>query len=241
MKINEKKLENFIAVCLDNFYKSRLEKIQEFNLKKLMKKKNPYLLRAANTQKVSEIVDNMIYGSIQASDETIFGEAFFEAIALEFSIGTVSTAEGVDIEIENKTQFTAYSVKSNANAHNSSAQKKQMDQFNTVKRRLRKIHKEFDPVLGAAYGKTVSAPTEKRHYRVVAGQKFWEEITNDEDFYLKIIILMKKIPQKHMKKYKPKLDKLVNVLNQEFRDEFCTKDGDIDWPLITKFLSEKKK
>ena len=48
-----------------------------------------------------------------------------------------------------------------------------------LRSRLLKLHKEFDPVLAYSYGKKTSAPNEKKIYREVAGQLFWEEITGD--------------------------------------------------------------
>lgn len=83
----------------------------------------------------------------------------------------------------------------------------------------------------------------KAPFRELAGQAFWQEITGDADFYLKIIRLMKDKPHKHTTIYHTAWDAAVNRFTKEFIDEFCHKDGSIDWEELTKFnsgISKKK-
>lgn len=175
-----------------------------------------------------------------SSDETIFGDKFFEPIAKKFSGGVVSPSEGVDVAVETDDRYSAYAVKSGPNPFNSSAKKRQNDEFNALRSRLLKLHKQFDPVLAYSYGKQSAPSKEKKIYREVAGQQFWEEITGDPEFYSKMITMMKNIPKKHMEKYKPKYDALLNKLTVEFSKEFCHEDDSIDWEKLVKFVSAKK-
>jgi len=94
--------------------------------------------------------------------------------------------------------------------------------------------------LAYSYGKKVSAPNEKKIYREVAGQLFWEELTGDDLFYLKMITMMCDIPKKHMEKYKPKYDASLNRLTVEFSQEFCHTDGTINWERLVNFVSGNK-
>jgi hypothetical protein len=56
----------------------------------------------------------------------------------------------------------------------------------------------FDPMLGHAYGRAKSQPTKDTIYRRSSGQAFWEEITGDPNFYIKLVTLMKDEPAKHI-------------------------------------------
>ena len=217
-----------------------MERLKTLELNKFLKRKNPYLFRAIGTEKASEIIENILSAYISSSDETMFGDAFFEPIALIVSGGKVSDAEGVDIIVETETKYKAISMKSGPNIFNSSQKRKQNEQFMSLRSRLYKIHKKFDPILGHGYGKLNRGPTEKQLYRDVSGQKFWQEITGDPDFYLKLINLMKDEPQKHKPIYMEAWNKAVNKFTKEFMEIYCLDDGSIDWEKLTKLVSAEK-
>jgi len=237
--MNTKKLEKLIADCLDDFYERRLNIINTLNLKKYLKRKNPYLYKAIGTEKASDIVEEILRAYLISSDETIFGDAFFEPIAKMASGGVVSPAEGVDIGIETRKKYLAVSVKSGPNWGNSSQKRKQEDDFRALRKRLYKIHKEYDPMIGHCYGKKSSETSRTKISRDRSGQIFWEEITGDSDFYLKLIRLMKDKPQKHRIKYKKAWNSAVNLFTKEFIDEFCKKNGSINWEKLVRFNSGK--
>jgi hypothetical protein len=105
---------------------------------------------------------------------------------------------------------------------------------------LYKLHKRFDPVLAAAYGRKNLEPRGKRTYRTVAGQRFWEEITGDPEFYIRLITLMRDIPQRHRDAYRPEWEAAVNRLTQEFLRDFCHDDGHVNWEKLVAFVSAAK-
>src|SRR5689334_8619951 len=109
---NSEKLEKLVNKQLGEFYKARLEKIQELDLKKTLSRKNPYLLRAIGTEKASEIVEYLLNALLSSSDETIFGNTFVEPIARMISKGVVASGSGVDFVIETATKYSAYGIKS---------------------------------------------------------------------------------------------------------------------------------
>jgi len=135
------KLEELIEKCLNNFYESRISIIEKINLKKILCRKNPYLFKALNTERASEIIDKIVTAYIISSDETVFGDKFFEPIAKIFSGGVMSPNEGVDVAVETDNRYTAYAVKSGPNPFNSSAKKRQNDEFGSLRSRLLKLHK----------------------------------------------------------------------------------------------------
>lgn len=238
--ISEKDIETEVVKCLDNFYSKRLCIINELKLKDYLKRKNPYLLRALGTEIASEIVEHVMRMYIDASDETIFGNEFFEPLAKKFSGGSVSPSEGVDVAIETKKKYTAYAIKSGTNWGNAQQHKKQNENFLSLRNRLMKTHKQFDAVIGHGYGNKNNTPA-GRIYRNVSGQKFWEEITGDKDFHVKLVNAMKDAANKHKKEYKTKWDQTVNKFTIEFTSDFCNAaTGEIEWEKLVRFVSDVK-
>jgi hypothetical protein len=238
IELNTSELERLISECLQDFYRRRLQKLEQLRLKTFLRRKNPYLFRALATEKASEIVEQVLIAYIGASDETIFGDAFFEPIARIASGGKVSDAEGVDFTVESSNRVLAVALKSGPNIYNASQKKRQSQEFMAVRNRLYKLHKQFDPLLGHAYGRLKTEPTKDRVYRDRSGQAFWAEITGDDDFYLKLIRLMKDEPLKHKEEYAPAWDAAINKFTAEFVKDFCFSDGRIDWEKLVHFVSE---
>lgn len=233
-------LEALISRCLSDFYERRLQKVRGLKLRTFLRRKNPYLFRALGIQKASEIVHRLLMDYISASDETIFGQAFFEPIARIASGGKPSDAEGVDFVVDSGKTFKAVALKSGPNPYNASQKKRQSQEFLAVRSRLYKLHKQFDPILGHAYGRVASKPSRDLIYRDSSGQAFWHEMTGDPDFYLKLVRLMQEEPTKHKKEYGPAWDAAENRFTKEFIDDFCHPDGNIDWDKLVRFVSEKE-
>ncbi len=233
-------LEHLIKQSLDIFYQRRLQKLHELKLRQTLRRKNPYLFRASGVQKASEIVEHLLSAYMSSSDETIFGDAFFEPIAKMVSGGEVGSGEGIDILKETATSCVAISVKSCPNRANSSQKKKQSQDFEAVRQRLYKTHKRFDALLGYGYGQKHSDPAKGRNYRERSGQAFWEEMTADPEFYLKLIRLMKDYPSRHRLLYQDEWNKAVNRFEKEFLEDFSTPSGDIDWEKLVRFNSQKR-
>lgn len=235
--VDSQMLENKIAELLDNFYTRRMDKISGLKLNNTLRRKNPYLYKAYGTQKASEIVEGLLSAYMSSSDEGIFGDSFFEPLAKFASGGVVSPSEGVDVAIETDTVYTAIAVKSGTNVFNAQSKRRQVTEFKALENRLRKLQKQFDPLVGYCYGRKHVKKDSVKDFRELAGQAFWEEITGDSDFYLKIIRLMKSKPQEHAIEYKRAWDKAVNRFTKEFIADFCSPDGDINWERVTEFNS----
>jgi hypothetical protein len=237
--MNSEELQQLIAEHLDEFYRRRMRKIGSLKLKQVLRRKNPYLFRAIGTQSATEIVEGLLLAYLSSSDEGLFGDAFFEPIAKAVSGGVVSPSEGVDIAIETDTTYKAIAVKSGPNPFNSSQRKRQDDEFRALRSRLLKLKKQFDPILGHAYGKSRGI-TPKVIYRDVAGQEFWEELTGDPDFYLKLILYMQtEAIVKHREEDRVAWEQAVNRYVGEFISLFCNSDGSINWEALVRFNSGK--
>jgi hypothetical protein len=240
MGFNTKLFEKEIKSCLEKFYASRLAGLQGLSLKKVLKKKNPYLYRALGIEKASEIVEQIMTAFITSSDETIFGNVFFEPIAKLAANGQVSPTEGVDFTAEKSDRYLAVAVKSGPSWGNADQHKRQSTNFDALRKRLYKLNKQFDPLVGQAYGQQSSEPTDNSRFRRRSGQVFWEEITGDPDFYLKLIRLMKNIPEANRPKFRAEWDQAVNRFTRDFMADFCRQDGSIAWEKLVVFNSSRK-
>jgi len=58
--MNPSELEDLIRQSLDDFYRRRMKKLSELELRDVLRKKNPYLFRAIGLEKVSEVADFFI-------------------------------------------------------------------------------------------------------------------------------------------------------------------------------------
>ena len=96
--------------------------------------------------------------------------------------------------------------------------------------------KAFDAIIGYSYGRATGTPTGKI-YRRLAGQAFWQELSGDADFYLKILRAMKDLPTAHRKDYDAERTKLANRLTQGFALNFVTPTGEIAWDKLLRFNS----
>jgi hypothetical protein len=240
MALGTTRLEKEIERCLEKFYASRLAGLQNLSLKKVLQKKNPYLYRALGIEKASEIVEQIMAAFVTSSDETIFGNVFFEPIAKLAAAGHVAPSEGVDFALEKPDRYLAVAVKSGPNWGNADQHKRQSTNFDALRKRLYKLNKQFDPLVGQAYGQQCSEPTDNSRFRRRSGQAFWQEITGDTDFYLKLIRLMKDVPQRNRPKFRAEWDQAVNRFTRDFMKEFCRPDGSIDWEKLVAFNSAAK-
>ncbi|MGI0014359.1 MAG: PmeII family type II restriction endonuclease [Nitrososphaera sp.] len=238
--MTNEELRALIAERLAEFYRRRLQRLETLKLKEILRRKNPYLFKAIGTTSATEIVEGILSAYLSSSDEGIFGDVFFEPIAKMVSGGVVAPSEGVDIAIETEFVYKAIAIKSGPNPFNSSQGKRQDDEFRTLRSRLLKLKKQFDPILGHAYGRKSNRASEAKLYRHLAGQEFWEELTGDSDFYLKLVRLMETVViQKHRREYEEAWDVAVNRYVREFTTTFCDEHGNVQWEALVKFNSGK--
>lgn len=80
---NEEAIVEAIATALDNFYTNLISNIDKLNIKKVMKRKNPYLFRAKAMNGAAQIIDAILAAFVSSSEETIFGNVFFEPMIVK--------------------------------------------------------------------------------------------------------------------------------------------------------------
>lgn len=235
--IGTQELGELIAASLDEFYRRRIQRLSGLKLRQILGRKNPYLYKATCGSDPVEVVDALLKAYLSSSDEEIFGDTFFEPIAKIVSGGVVSPSEGVDIAIESEDRYMAIAMKSGPNPFNASQSKRQSDEFETLRRRLVKLRKQFDPVLGHGYGRKQSPASPKKVYRDSSGQQFWEEITGDPDFYLKLIRLMEmSVVEAHRGDYIAAYKQVRAIYLAELISDFCV-NGLVDWEKLVQYNS----
>lgn len=222
---------------LSSFYRRRVEALDRLELKKVLVRKNPYLFRAVGVHDVGELIQNLLLAYSSSSDETIFGNEFFEPLARDLANGKTADGEGVDILVETATRIAAYAVKSGTSIFNSSSRRDQEQSFLKMRNRLFKTQKQFDPVVGYSYGRKSKTSKKASAFREVAGQAFWEELTGDPDCYIKILQAMQDYPDRHRLEFKVAWDRAVNRFSMEFMLNFMSADGSINWRALLEYNS----
>ena len=227
-----------ISKALEEFYSSLINKVDSLDIVKIMKKKNPYLYRAKAMQNASEIVESVLSAYMSSSEETIFGNCFFEPLAIAACGGNKALAEGIDIMLQEKNTIYAVAVKSGTSVFNADSKKKQEQNFAAAAKLAQQAKAHYDAIIGYGYGKKKDTGKGKpKMYRELAGKEFWAELTGDEEFYLKIIQFMGTLPEKYIADYKVSYNNAFNRLVREFSNTFCKENGSIDWEKLVEFNS----
>lgn len=235
---NECAVTTAIAKALEDFYGTLISKIDDLDIIKIMKRKNPYLYRAKAMQNAAEIVENVLSAYVSSSEETIFGNCFFEPLAIAASGGNKALAEGIDIMMHEDNTIYAIAVKSGTSVFNADSKKRQEQNFTAALKLAQQAKAHYDPIIGYAYGKKKETSNGRpKMYRELAGKQFWTELTGDEKFYIKIIQFMGKMPEEYVAAYKESYNKASNRLVREFSNQFCKEDGSIDWEKLVEFNS----
>ena len=248
--IEAKALEDQVGLLLSVLYAKRFASLEKLRLKRLLDK-NPYLYRALGIEDSLELLRQLLIAFVSSSDETLFGNDFFEPLALwaagESSrhsggqrVVTVGGAAGIDIAIENATTYAAISVKSGKNIFNAQSSKGQDIEFGELRARLKKLGKNFSEVVGYGYGRK-SEPKKATVQDRVAGQKFWELLTNESDFYLRIARAIGVHSAGHGESYRKAFERKCNSLVKEFVLNFVHEDGSIEWDKVVAFNSATSK
>ncbi len=237
---DQEEVAKAIAQALDDFYTSLIEKIDGLDIVKIMKRKNPYLYRAKAMESASEIVDSVLSAFVSSSEETIFGNCFFEPLAIAASGGNKALAEGIDIMVQDREANAIYAVavKSGTSVFNADSKKRQEQNFIAASKLAQQAKARYEAIIGYAYGrKRETGRGKPKMYRELAGKHFWAELTGDDAFYLKIIGFMGSLPEQYVVSYKESYNKASNRLVREFSNRFCKEDGSIDWEALVTFNS----
>lgn len=240
-KINLNQVEEFVKENVQTFHNSRLKRLEETNLKELLKRKNPYLFKAKNILTAQDLVVSFLDAQLSSSEEKIFGD-FLENLAIfvaHKTLGAVkSSSHGIDFEYTNDNARYLVAVKSGENWGNSSQWKQLETNFKDAMKVLKQSPhiKHVQCVLGVSYGKSKPG-TKKGIILAVSGQSFWYMISGDENFYIKMVEPIGFKARELNESFKTKKAQLVNKFTKEFIEEFCDKNGQILWNKLVEYNS----
>lgn len=243
--IDDLLLSNEVGRLLCKFYEKRIDTLKKLNLTKLLNK-NPYLYRSLGVNDASNWLQQVLVAFVSSSDETIFGNDFFEKLAVwsareadEFPGGkrmvNDASGAGIDISIEGASFYQAISVKSGKNIFNSQSDKGQSAEFSQLQARMKKLGKQFLPVIGYGYGRKIA--TKNSNVDKVAGQNFWKLLTGEHDFYLKISRAIGNHSGEHFAAYQIEFDATKNRLLRELLIDYSDLSGTLNWEKIVEFNS----
>lgn len=237
---NESDVFAAVGVALTNFYTALTNTLDKISIDKILKRKNPYLYRAKGISSAGQIVSGILSAYVSSSEETLFGNCFFEPIAVVVSGGQKAVTEGVDITVDKDNVIYSIAVKSGTSVFNADSRKRQEQNFQSAQKRAQQARKAFLPVVGYGYGKKQIKKGKEKFYQELAGKDFWEWLSGDPDFYTKIITYMGTRPDEYAKEFDEAYSKAENRLIREFTIKYCKEDGSIDWDALIKFNSGSK-
>ena len=165
----------YVEQNIGAFHQKRLDSLESLELKKILKRKNPYLFKAKGILIASDLVKILLDAHLSSQEETVFGD-FLEGLAIficsKVFSGRKSAVEGVDLEFSRDGVLYLLAIKSGPNWGNSSQIKRMMDDFKKAKKTYRTNNPtaHLVTVNGCCYGK--DAHPDKGDYFKYCGQKF---------------------------------------------------------------------
>ena len=112
--------------------------------------------------------------------------------------------------------------------------------FQTAIKTLRTSNSKLNIIAinGCCYGKD-NHPDKKGIYYKYCGQTFWEFISGDKNLYLKLIKPLGFRAKEKNEEYNISYAKVINKFTLDFSQQFCLKDGSINWHKLFAFNSKK--
>lgn len=241
--LRNEEIITFVENNIGTFHQKRIESLDTLKLSEVLLRKNPYLFKAKYVLTASEIVKNIVDAHISSSEEGIFGE-FLENLAIFVSSkvygGTKSSAEGIDLEFEKEGVRFIVSIKSGPNWGNSGQIQKMKDNFKKAKRIIGTNASKINIVAvnGCCYGR--DNKPDKGEYLKLCGQRFWEFISGNNNFFIEIIEPLSYQAKGKNDSYLQSYSQMLNKFTLEFTIDFC-ENGIINWERIIKFNSATEK
>jgi hypothetical protein len=235
-KIELDEVTRFVDENIGSFHQAKLTSILELKLDTLLKRKNPYLFKAKNIRTSEQFIKSILDAYLSSQEETFFGK-FLERLALFVCnityCGYKSPGTGLDLDFSRDGVRYFVSIKSGPNWGNSQQIIKMKDNFRTAKKIAES--QNILCVNGCCYGRDRNE--NKGDYIKKCGQSFWTFITDDPDFYKKIIDPLGYKAKERNEAFTDEYYKLINRFSKQFMENFCKTDGEIDWTKLVEFNS----
>ena len=247
-------LQDFInREVIGPFYDKRIKSLQLLTLVRgrgaLLRRKNPYLLRAKDIRTAGDFVKHALDAFLFSQEEAIFGN-LLENFAIHICgqvFGGVKappkTYPSVDLLFERDAVYYIVGIKSGIVWGNNDQIKAMARNFKLIKTRLisEGETRPIQAVNGCMYGADANPFKENREdpdlsYYKYCGDRFWELISGDKDLYLRLIEPLGQEARKRSPELADLYVQRINEMTAELVTEFMT-DGQIDWVKIIRFVS----
>lgn len=243
-EITSDELRQYVEKNIPDFHQRRLKNLSKLQLKKVLRRKNPYLFRAKNVTTAGDLIKGILDAHLSSQEETIFGD-FLEGLAI-FICGKVfggwkSGIPGIDLELEKDGVRYIVNIKSGPNWGNSRQISKMKQDFNEAKKTLRtsRSNLRIEAINGCCYGR--SGKIDRGDYYKLCGQAFWLFISGNSSLYTDIIEPIGHQAKLRNDEFYAEYVKVANVFTRQFIEAFCFPDGRVDWEKLTQFASSRAK
>ena len=241
--VTDAQIREYVEVNIGDFHLKRAEKLSDLRLNILLRRKNPYLFRAKAIETAQDLIQPMLDAHLSSQEESLFGsflEGFAKHVCQLARGGRVSGIEGVDLEFDVDSTRYIISLKSGPNWGNSSQIRQMRSDFRRAVQILRQGNRDLQvqAVNGCCYGRT-SRQFDRGDYWKLSGQGFWELITENPEFYTRIIEPLAYRAKERNQEFAKSYAMVVNRLVSEFLAEFARTDFSIDWHSLVEFNSKK--
>lgn len=239
-------LEDVVIYVEENigvFHEKRISSLDSLRLEKVLKRKNPYLFKAKHVLSGAEFIKAIVDAHISSNEETIFGD-WLEGLAIFINQkvynGRKSGIPGIDLEFEDKNKKYLVTIKSGPNWGNSRQINKMKDDFRTAVKTLRTSNSGLNIICinGCCYGK--DGKPDKGDYFKYCGQDFWKFISGNENLYTEIIEPLGYKAKERNEEFLKAYYQRINVFTLEFMNEYCDRNGVINWKRIVEFNSSSQ-
>ena len=238
--VSSQEVTAYVRTNIGTFHSKRLESLTELKLPKLLRRKNPYLFKSKNINTVSDLMKTLLDAHLASQEETLFGN-FLEGLAIHVAEkvhgGIKSGAAGIDLEFVKDGTRHLISIKSGPNWGNSDQIQKMCDNFKRSIGVIRQGDRSINVVAinGCCYGR--AAKPDRGDYIKLCGQDFWALISNDREFYVRIVEPLGHDAKRRNDRFAAKYSAVINQFSLQFTQRFCTADGSIDWHRLVAFSS----
>lgn len=139
-RIDERAITEYVDAHIDEFHSRRLEALRGLDLRKLLRRKNPYLFRSMDLIDPRDLITAMLNAHLISQEEGMFGN-FLEGLAIEVARlaygGRKSGIPGIDLELERGSARCIVSIKPGPNWGNSGQVAKMRTDFRNATRIIR--------------------------------------------------------------------------------------------------------
>jgi hypothetical protein len=202
------------------------------------------LLKAKGLSSPRDLVKTILDAFLSSQEETLLG-GFLEGLAVfaaEKAQGAKgkSSTTGIDIELDKAGIRNFVAVKSGPAWGNSSQVAKMREDFKTAAKVYRQNRNALPVrcVNGCCYGKQAEKSEDKGDYLKLCGQRFWLFISDDPEFYIKIVEPIGHKAKERNAEFLAQYELVVDAFTDLFRKHFCGPDNLILWDALVKHSSQ---